>query len=285
MILSTQTDVTAARFGLVGAIPVLAQAGFDAIDISMFSDESTEPIYSDGWQDLAAEMNETAKVNGVYFNQAHAPFPTIRPDDAEYSERTWPMVERAIRFAGLCGVKNIVVHPVFFPEDCKAKNMEMYNRLAPVAKEAGVKIALENMWGRDRKRNYIVPNVCSVPEDLADYYDGLDPDIFTVCLDLGHCGLVGVETADFIRYLGADRLTCLHIHDNNYREDSHQPPFTFNREYWNGVARALRDIGYRGDFTLEADNFLKHMPEELMPSGLRYMNDTGRQLIKMFETE
>ena len=89
-----------------------------------------------------------------------------------------------------------------------------------------IKIALENMWGRDPRTNVIVPNVCSVAAELADYADALDPDWFTVCLDIGHIGLVREYEAPFIKYLGADRLTCVHIHDNDYISDLHTCPFT-----------------------------------------------------------
>lgn len=280
MYISTQTHYTARRFGIVKAVEMLAGAGFEAIDLSMFEEESTEEIYGDGYKELAAKLVETAQRRGVVFNQAHAPFPTVRWQDREYSERIWPKVIRSIEMAGLVGAKSIIVHPACFPENLKENNMKMYRDLEPYAAEAGVKIALENMWGRDGKRGYIVPNVCSVPAELADYFDSLNPEHFTVCLDIGHCGLVGEDEADFIRYLGADRLGCLHIHDNNYREDSHVVPFSMNLD-WKSIAGALGEIGYRGDFTLEADNTLSNVPDGFLPTTLRYMHDAAEYLAKM----
>ena len=99
-------------------------------------------------------------------------------------------------------VRNIVVHPVFFRKQMKAKNLAMYGELQPDAQRAGVKIALENMWGWDRRRNTICKNVCSDAGSLAEYYDALDPAFFTVCLDLGHVGLVGEYEAQTIKRLG-----------------------------------------------------------------------------------
>lgn len=280
MYISTQNHIVARRFGMVKSVEMLAEAGFEAVDISMFEEDYCEIIYGDGYKELAAEMVETAKRCGVVFNQAHAPFPTVRVNDEEYSRRIWPKVIRSIEFAGLCGVKNIVIHPVAFPDNLKENNMKMYKALEPYAEKAGVKIALENMWGRDSKRGYIIPNVCSVPAELADYYDSLNPDNFTVCLDLGHCGLVGEDTADFIRALGADRLGCLHIHDNNYRDDSHVVPFSMRMD-WESIAKALGEIGYRGDFTLEADNTLDNVPDGFVPVTLKYMHDAAEYLAKM----
>ena len=145
-----------------------------------------------------------------------------------------------------------------------------------------MKIALENMWGRDSRRGCIIPNVCSVPEELADYCDSLDSEWFTVCLDIGHISLVGEDEERFIKTLGAKRLTCLHVHDNNFCEDSHMPPFTMKLD-WKKISSALRSIGYRGDLTLESDGLFYNMPPALIPAGLAFQHSAGRQLISLIE--
>ena len=282
MILSTQTDLTAKMFGPEKTVELIAQAGFDAIDLSMFEDESNDWIFSDGFENRCKTLVKLAHDYGVYFNQAHAPFPSYRVGDEEYNTKIRPMLIRAIEAAGLIGAKNIVVHPVFFPENKKENNLRMYNELLPTAKKAGVKIALENMWGRDPRMRTIVPNVCSTAEELAEYVDALDPDWFTVCLDIGHIGLIREYEAPFIRELGAERLTCVHIHDNNYLQDLHICPFLGNLP-WDEITKAFAQIGYKGDLTLESDNFLKNMPASMYPAGLKFMEAAGRELIRMIE--
>ena len=158
----------------------------------------------------------------------------------------------------------------------------MYNELLPYAKKANVKIALENMWGRDNRRNIKIPNVCSVSEELADYYDSLDPEWFTVCLDIGHIGLVGEYEDAFIKTLGGDRLTCLHVHDNDYLNDSHEAPFTMKLP-WNDICKALAEINYKGDLTLEADEFLVPLPDEMFEAGLEFMAACARCLVNKIE--
>ena len=159
--------------------------------------------------------------------------------------------------------------------------MALYNSLLPYAKEAGVKIAVENMWGRDSRSGVIVPNVCSTARELADYVDSLDPEWFTVCLDIGHIGLVHEYEAPFIRELGGRRLTCVHIHDNDYIKDLHICPF-WGKLPWDEIAQAFADIDYSGDITLEADDaLLRNMPLELYPACLKFMEQAGRHLIKM----
>lgn len=282
MILSTQTHVAAERFGDAEAVRVIAAAGFDAIDFSMFEDYNAQYLFSDGYKEYIAQVKAAADECGVYFNQAHAPFPSYRVGDDEYNEMIFPRLIRAIEIAGLLGVKNIIIHPVFVPENKKEFNMNMYNSLLPYAKQAGVKIALENMWGRDKKRGYIVHNVCSGPDELADYHDSLPREHFTVCLDIGHCGLVGEDEAEFIERLGAERLTCLHVHDTNYKSDDHTVPFIRSLD-WEKICAALAKIGYKGDLTFEADAFMYNIPSALIPSALKFMHDTGRYLISLIE--
>ena len=282
MILSTQTETTAHNFGDVGAVKLLAQAGFDALDFTMFGGYNADYLFGDSYVSYIKDVKKAADDCGVYFNQAHAPFPSYRVGDEEYNIKIRPRLERSIEIAGMLGVKNIIIHPVYYAEDKKERYLCMYNELLPFAKAAGVRIALENMWDRDRKRGYIVHCVCSSPEEMSEYYDALDPQWFTVCLDIGHIGLVGEDEALFIEKLGAERLGCLHIHDNNYIDDSHMLPFTMKLD-WKKICTALKKVGYRGDMTLESDAFLYNMPKEMFPIALKYMQDTGRHLIKLVE--
>ncbi len=280
MLLSTQTCVSAREFGLAQAVKMIGEAGFDAADISMFDDESNKWMFSDGFEPLVREVKQAARETGILLNQAHAPFPTMKDGDAAFNEMRMAQVKRSIEIAGMLGVRCIVVHPVVFKKQMKAKNLAMYRELQPVAQNAGVKIALENMWGRDSRRNIICKNVCSDAEGLAEYHDALDPECFTVCLDIGHVGLVGDYEAQTIRKLGAKRLTCLHVHDTDYRNDLHTLPFC-GRLPWQEIMAALGEIGYTGELTFEADNFIGHTPKTLFPSALRYMHDVGRELIRM----
>ena len=282
MILSTQTHAAANAFGLETAIKMIADAGFDALDLSMFNDEGSKWMFEPDFEARVLRAKAIAEENGVFFNQAHAPFPTMKAGDDAYNRESIPRVIRAIEIAGMTGVKNIIVHPVVFPENQKENNIRMYMDLLPYAKRAGVKIALENMWGRDPRRGYIVKNVCSDAYELSDYVDALPKAYFTVCLDIGHVGLVGEYEAPTIEALGAERLTCVHIHDNDYIHDSHVCPFTMKLP-WQEIAAAFAKIGYRGDLTFEADDFLFPLPTELYASGLRFMHDAGRRLIQMIE--
>lgn len=289
MLLSTQTDTLFHRFGPDGGIPIFAEAGFDAIDYSMFEMTGDDcPLNTVDPEKYGLELRKKAEAAGLRFNQAHAPFPCWRNGDEAYNAKMPARVAQSIRIAGVLGADAIVVHPIAYVkqgEEQKKINFDFYRTLEPVAMEYGIKIALENMWGYDGRRNYIMPNVCSFGEDLAEYYDGLgNPDVYTVCLDLGHCGLVGDEPDHAVRVLGNKRLGALHVHDNTYKADNHTVPYDYGMKMnWDAITKALGEIDYQGDFTFEADAFLSRFDADTMPEAVKFMAGIGRRLMAKIE--
>ena len=89
--------------------------------------------------------------------------------------------------------------------------------------------------------------------------------------------LCGREPEDAIRTLGHDRLGSLHVHDTDYRADLHTLP-GMGSINWKRVTAALAEINYKGEFTLEADNFLKNYPTEHFPAAMRFMAQTAGYL-------
>ncbi len=47
--------------------------------------------------------------------------------------------------------------------------------------------------------------------------------------------------------------------------------------------KALREIGYAGDFTFEADGFIRFMPKPLIPHGMKFMLETGHYMASEIE--
>jgi sugar phosphate isomerase/epimerase len=289
MILSTQNGGLVSVFGYEGAIDVLKNAGYDAIDMSLFGMSYEDCSFNhDGYKNRVLEIRAHADKMGMPFNQSHAPFIFDWKDPNVYEEVVLPRTERALEITALLGAKICIVHPISpieymgHEEELFERNMAMYRTLLPYAKEYGVKIALENMWQIEKKRKIIGSNVCSHAQEFARYIDALDDEHFVACLDLGHSGLVGQEAQDAIRILGHDRLKALHVHDNDYRNDSHTLPFLSKMD-WEAIMRALADIRYDGEFTFEADSFLAGFPKEFKPTAAKFMVDTGRYLIGRYE--
>ncbi|MDP4133254.1 MAG: sugar phosphate isomerase/epimerase family protein [Bacillota bacterium] len=288
MKLVKQTEIASAYFGDFTAIRIIKNAGFDGLDYSMFTMKSDDCILnSDDYKSYVAKLKASAKELGIEFLQSHAPFPCYTHGDDVYNGKIFPRIVRSIEISAELGIPYIVVHPIgAYPpnEDKKEFNLNFYKKLRPYAKEYGVRICIENMWGYDNKRGYIIPNICSTGAELADFYDSLDSECFAVCLDLGHCGLIGEEPEHAIRVLGKDRLHALHVHDNDYKHDSHTLPF-MGKMNWNAITGALKDINYQGNFTYEADCFFTGFDhdEELFTSATRLMHDVGRYLINKIE--
>lgn len=294
MLLSTQTKVLAARFGDERAIRILADAGFDAFDYSMFSMNfdggiaPEHPLNQPDYLNYARKLRRVADEAGIVCNQAHAPF-SFRDwtDEEKFNTVIVPAVKRAIEAAGVLGARVIVVHPIHHDKNGTAEerfawNMRYYGDLLKTAEQANVRIATENMWQIDDRRRYIVDDSCSTAAEFNRYIDTMAHPLFTGCLDLGHCGLTGSDPAEMIRAMGADRVGALHVHDNDYLHDSHTMPFLSKMD-WDAITRALADIGYRGDFTFEADNFFKGMDDDFLPTAEKFLHDCGRYLIRKIE--
>lgn len=280
MRISTEISSIAAFSGEEEAVRLVAEAGFDAWDFSMFAmfryDYATQRILpSDhvlGGKDalkLARRLKQIGEENGIVCNQAHAPFPPVWPDSRDY-------MLRAIECTAEAGGKICVVHPgnSRTPEE----NAEMYRELLPFAKACGIRIATENMFNWDHEKDDSLAAACSTPESFLAHLDAVnDPDL-VVCLDLGHAEMRGLGTSACanIRALGS-RIQALHIHDNDKRHDQHLLPYTGQIDM-DAIADTLREVGYAGECTLESYGFLRTLPAGAdLKAGVRRMAEAARR--------
>ena len=287
MLLSTSIAIYLHQFSPEETVDMLAEAGFTALDFGFFN---ARYYAKDLDGRFFTELRKKAEDKGLVFNQAHAPFPSGvgKPDR---DEEIFADIVRSMKNASLLGAKNIVVHPVQYfvyandgvPEKLFELNVAFYNRLKPYCEEYGIRVAVENMWqdkelaGRCDTR--IGHSTCSTQAEFIRYMDALDDKSFTACLELGHAMLVHEKPEDFIRALGHDRLGALHVHDTDGNRDLHTLPFYGGMGYWDRITDALRDIGYVGDLTYEAGNFLAPLPKELYGAASRFMAEVGTYLI------
>lgn len=285
MQLCTQTEALFKNYDPREATKIISDAGFDLLDLSLFDMlHDSHPFNKDGYKELAMSCKGYAEEFGLRYYQAHAPFPSAKPGHKKNNRKMFTKIVRAMETASLAGCEIIIVHPVPLEdkEEQKQWNLSFYRRLLEYAEQFKIKIAIENMWGYDKKREYIIANVMSYGHELAEYYDELNSPWLTVCLDVGHSGLVGQDAADAIREIGHHRLGALHIHDNNHKADSHSLPFLGEID-WPELCKALGEIDYKGHFTLEADAFLARFPKSEMPRATRFMHDTARYLMTLVE--
>lgn len=277
------------------AAKMIADAGFDAADY--FLKEMTDPscvFNSAQWLDAALDCKAAFCGAGIPIVQAHAPFSFQGWDDpAVYETFIYPTILRSVQVAAVMGAECIVVHPLHYgtyaghEQEIFERNMKFYRSLIPVCEAYGIKVAIENMFQRDKLRgNYIIHDTCSRVEEFCRYIDTLDSPYMVACLDVGHVGLPSGNPGawEFIRILGHDRLQALHIHDNDYTNDQHSLPYSGSID-WSKVTRALGEIDYAGDFTYECllNKKYNFSDPAIFPPVLKYAEQIGRYLISQVE--
>lgn len=287
MKISTEIWSSANILGEERAIYELAKAGFDAWDFSMFEmaridwstykvQPSTHPLSGNDYVAFAKKLRKIGEDNGIYCNQSHAPFPSLVPGIRD-------LLKRAIECTAIAGGEHCIIHPD--NHRSAEENAEMYFELLPFAKECGVKIATENMWNWDGNNNHATPAACSHHDNFLAHIKAVNDPNFVACLDIGHAEMKGLDTSakQMILTLG-DKLEALHIHDNDKWHDSHRIPFSMDIN-WEEVVGALKQINYKGVFTLEADAHIRTTAktEEEAIREIANLQKAARRLADMFE--
>lgn len=255
---STEICSSANVVGEEKSVELVAKAGFDAWDFSMFDmariDWSTytvidnhHPLNGNDYAKFAKNLRKIGEENGIHCNQSHAPFPSLVPGIKSY-------LKRAIECTAIAGGKICIIHPD--NNQSAEQNAELYFELLPFAKEHGVKIATENMWNWKANAPTASSAACSHHDDFVKHIKAVNDPYFVACLDIGHAEMAGLDTsAEKMIYALGDSLQALHIHDNDKLGDSHQIPFSMKID-WNSVASALKGANYQGYLTLEADRYI-----------------------------
>lgn len=277
MKVSTEIGSFEQHVGQEKAVELVAKAGFDAFDFSMFNmryPEKEHPLNTPNSLAHARKLKQIASDNGIVCNQSHAPFP-VR--EAQVYNR----LKEAIEYTAEAGGKICVIHPDNYKS--AEQNAEMFCKLLPFAKECGVKIATENMWFWDKENDRAKFAACATAEDFLAHLNAVNDEYFVACLDLGHAEMMGDETSapQMIRALG-NKLQALHIHDNDRWHDSHQIPFSMQIDF-DAIVKALKEINYSGYLTLEADCYLNAYTPENVFNGAKKLYESVDRLRSMMK--
>ncbi len=284
---STEIESTSKIVGEEKAVELIAKAGFDAWDFSMFEMarydwenkrlfDRGHPLSGNDYLKFARKLKQIGLDNGIHCNQSHAPFPV-------YVKEILDFQKRAIECTAEAGGEICVIHPDNYKS--AEENAEMYNELLPFAKEHGVKIATENMWKWDDATDRAAFSACATAEDFNKHLDVINDEFFVACLDLGHAEMMGdiASATGMIKALGS-RLKALHIHDNDRWHDSHQIPFSMDMDF-DAIVKALKEVNYDGYFTLESSCYLREYSEDNVFEGVKNLADSARKLADMFSAQ
>lgn len=230
----------------------LKEIGFDCIDYQGFVNTQT-PLYEMSESDFEAYLREQRKMvaeAGLEISQVHGPWRSHKcymTEEGRNAELEYAI--KAVRGCAILGCDRMVMHPVMAQgridvdhESLKAINRDFFLRLCEAGKESGVVVCLENM-----------PFPCQClarPCQTLEFVKSLESEWFRVCLDTGHCAVLGLSAGDAVRSLGRDYLWVLHVHDNDGLRDRHLPPQDGVLD-WADFGEALREIGFEGTLSLE----------------------------------
>ena len=278
------------------ALAFIKEMGFEALDLNLDSGWSSElaaegkigPRYQKGVAEALEEfrpLKEALAKYDMFVGQAHSTFPLYREGMDEINAALLHAVEIDCAICQYLGCPALVVHPLNHMDKAKERelNLNMYRKMMPFARKYGVKLCLEN--GFMNVAGHSCVGACTEASDACWYIDTLNAeggDHFCACLDLGHTVLVGEDPVAMIKAMD-NRIQTLHIHDNNYHDDTHTLPGC-GKMPMTEIFGALKEIGYSGPYTLEADAFLSHMPKELYPVALKFMADNSRYFASLMES-
>lgn len=279
MLLAIESYRAWRAYGIDGGLKAIKEAGFDGVDFSFYWDAAKE-LCGEDYRENAKKIREALDRYGLACNQAHAPFDFLVGMPQDDSCFAYLSIKRAIEMAGIIGINHIVVHGVAVPEGAVSRasldyNYAYFKSFEPLLQSCHVKLAVENLMAS-----------CTYPDIWSEMLTRLDSESYVGLVDVGHAWLrAGIQPGDFIRRLEPGYLKGLHIQDTHGIErnmDEHLVPFLANIDFDDLIA-ALKEVGYEGDFTMEAPRFLDFYAKQgLLEPALRFAEEIGRNLIKRF---
>ena len=202
----------------------------------------------------AEEIKAGADKAGVrihsVMNSAHWQYPLSSSDPAVVAKSVDGM-KTSIENAKLWGADTVLLVPAVVNaetsyEEAWKRSQEQIRKLIPVAQDAKVIIAVEEVWNK-----FLLS-----PLEFATYVDSFNSPWVKAYFDVGNVVLYGYPQ-DWIRTLGK-RIVKLHFKDFQFKQHpeikKRVADFVALREGeidWKAIHTALREIGFSGTATVE----------------------------------
>lgn len=279
------------QFGTEKAFSMIAEAGFEGIDLNLDQSAPGELIrglkyegncvFEKGADEALKSydgMLRAIRENGLMICQAHSVFPSYVAGHPEVIDWAVKVHSEAIRFCESVGCRSLVVHGIplnrsdrqMTQRDADELNLLLYRPLIPALQSSPhVTVCMENLFTVNGGRYF--EGACANPFKAVEYIDRLNAEAgreaFALCVDIGHLNLLGTDMTSYGPVVGS-RIKALHINDNQGNADSHRAPFG-GSVMWDKVIRVLREIDYAGDLSFETfaqtDVAFNFDPELVMP--------------------
>lgn len=261
-----QTSVSVYAYGFSAELmESYSKSGINYIELTA-GDYS---IY-DGYTQKADEIFNTAKQNGVTIRSIHLPFSPFKEIDPAHLEKgvrdKFLEIQKPILYAAAkSGIEIAVIHPSGEPyrEENRpthlANSIECLSELQLLAKENGIKLAVENL-----------PRTCIGRDsfDMLKIFEAI-PEAFA-CFDANHS--LKENNVDLIHALG-ERIITLHISDYDFIDERHLFPGE-GKNCWQNIMKALEEVNYNGTWNYEVKNGLSHPAEKFKQNHNNLLNGT-----------
>lgn len=288
----------------------LKKAGFSCADFSLngyllnsniykselndFFNKSLSELETFFWQHKKA-----AREAGITINQMHMPYPVYVPAGSK-ELNDYLCKEVALKSMEICRFFEcpyIVIHGFKLVrylgcEEAEWQQTKQFiNSIAPVAKEMGITICIENLYESIGGHLAEGPgcDARKAVERIDRMNDKYGAEVLGFCFDTGHANLVGINFEKFITMLDY-RLKVLHIHDNDGIGDLHQVPFTFTKTRenkpstdWEGFIKGLKQIHFNKVLSFETAPVLNSFPEEMKQDALEFISKIGQYFASKIE--
>lgn len=213
--------------------------GFDVVQAPTTRNEQT-----------AEEIKAAADKAGIpidsVMNMDHWKFP-LTSSDAAVVEKSLAGMRTSLHNAKLWGSDVVLLVPgVVNPEtsyhDAWIRSQKEIRKLIPMAAEAKVVIAIEEVWNK-----FLLS-----PMEMATYIDEFKSPWIKAWFDVGNVLLYGYPQ-DWIRTLGK-RIVKVHLKDFKRKEGGYSWVNLGDGDVdWPAVGQAFADVGYTGSATVELD--------------------------------
>jgi hexulose-6-phosphate isomerase len=232
--------------------------GFEGLEAQTIGD----PKEADQIKEASAKTG--LRIHSV-MNMDHWKFPLSSGDPAVVERSIQGMIT-SINNAKLWGADTVllvpaVVDPKTSYRDAYTRSQVQIRKLIPIAREAGIVIAVEEVWNK-----FLLS-----PVEFARYVDEFRSPSVRAYFDVGNVVLYGYPQ-DWIRTLGK-RIVKFHLKDFN----SETRQFVALREGsvdWIDVRKAIGEIGFSGYLTVE-----------LRGGDEAYLRDVAARVDKIFAGE
>lgn len=281
---------------------MLRRTGFSCVDFSLNGYLQNKDLYQQSLNQFfdrsVSELKEFflphkegAKAAGIKIHQMHMPYPIYVPaGKKELNDYLWKvMAPKSLQICSFLECKYIVIHGFKLAKYLGSEEKEweqteeFIHSIAPIAKELGIIICMENLY--DSIGGHLIEgpgcNAKKAVERIDWINDKYGTEVLGFCFDTGHANLVGIDMESFLTTLG-HRLKVLHIHDNDGVRDLHQIPFTFSQSRenksstdWDGFIRGLQNICFNKVLSFETAPVLTAFPEAMKQDALEFIARIG----------